>query len=237
MEIAVYVDEDGKLASLYQAGRALLHTRDSNGQWQKIREAPLQMAGEMSIPVIKEALKQWVGQLGDCKVLLSAEVRGVLYSILQEEMGFHTWKSGGNLQEQLDNVERMEEAMAIQQEQALQEEKARQADESCKKKRQHSQGERCDDAAVPEPEQIGEGHYQIDLEAVLERDKALNSRNVLIPFMEKTLFQKLVIFCDHVPRWFSAKLEELGLGAEFEDVEGGLKVTVSPKYATRKIVG
>ncbi|MBB3103625.1 Fe-only nitrogenase accessory protein AnfO [Azomonas macrocytogenes] len=246
MKIAAYVDEHKEMTTLYKCGSALLYEK-SLECWKLKKEVPLEMSDDMNISEVKDALRGLVTQLEDCKILLSDEVRGLPYSILQEEMGFHTWRSNGAITEQLTNVEQMEINIQAEKELALAEEKAKAESESgrCKKgeggRKQaflnnHSN---CEDKTIVLPECIEEGYYRIDLENVLKKDKTLNSRLVLIPFMEKNLFRKFEILCDHVPRWFSHKLDELNLIAEFDDSGNSghaLKVTVWPKLKLRKTV-
>jgi hypothetical protein len=86
----------------------------------------------------------------------------------------------------------------------------------------------------PSPVPVGDvrdGHYRIDLVRVLASDFRLTSKQVLIPFMEKTAFQRLEILCDHPPRWLGGECERLKCHAESEPlVVDGLqwKITVYP---------
>lgn len=242
MKITAYVDQNGDMAGLYTGGVLQLYTKEGDC-WTLNKQVPLNITSEMNISEVKTTLRTAVAHLEDCKTLLSAEVRGLLYSILQEEMGFRTWKSEGSLQEQLDNVARNELDLALKE--ALAAAEAKQAAEaavssgcgggSCGGKgRQVAEGQGNAESTeeIPQPECTREGYYQLNLEQVLKDHKSLNSRQVLLPFLEGTVFQQFDILCDHVPRWLSHKLEELNLMAEFEDLNGpkkGLKVRVTPK--------
>jgi Fe-only nitrogenase accessory protein AnfO len=164
----------------------------------------LEMNEQMNIPEVRMNLKKAVAGLDDCKIFLSGEVKGVPYAIL-EGMGFNIWKSEGSVFEQLEYV-------------AMKETEA--AEESKKPK----------PAPVPVGD-IRDGYYRINLVEVLDKHQQLTSKQVLIPFMEKTAFQKLEIFCDHPPRWFAKEFERLKLSAHAEALDSGgheLKITVVP---------
>ena len=104
MKIAVCVDSNGDMSGLYTGTSLQLYEREHEALWQLTREVPFSISAEMDIAAIKNVLRTAVGELEGCKILLSTEIRGLLYSILQEEMGFTTWKSKGDLQEQLNQV-------------------------------------------------------------------------------------------------------------------------------------
>jgi len=234
MRIATYVDEQsGELKSLYESGIFRIHDNVS-GTWCPVQSVTFSaVLPGMRIGDIKQALKVAVAEFIDCKVILSAEVRGMIYSVLQEELGFRTWKSTGSLLEQLDTVAQIDVAFAEQQ--------AIEAAAAAKAPKVRVGG--CgagggqwrpkQKTAPPEAERIADGHYRIDLADVLARDPNLNSRLALIPIMENTPFQKLEILCDHVPRWFSQKLTALNLRAEVEQTSRGVRALVFPNFVEK----
>ncbi len=230
MKIATYIDEDGNLCNLYAKGHVRLYD-DAAGAWEATRDVPFEVRPDMRLAAVKSALRQLVVQLGDCRVLVSGEVRGLIYSLLQEEMGFHIWKSQGPVLERLDIVAGQEaDRIARQQQAAITQ--AAEANANCSLgccgKKGGASRSACGPTAAPSLERIGNGHYRIDLARVLQSDPNLNSRQVLIPVMEETVFETLEILCDHVPRWFSRALVEMNMRAEFDASAQGLKVLVSP---------
>jgi Fe-only nitrogenase accessory protein AnfO len=204
MRIATYVNEYGEVVSFYRQGCVRLY-ENKMGIWSKIKELPLDLTPELSLPEVRIKLKSIVGQLDNCKVFLAGEVKGVPYAIL-EGMGFNIWKSEGSVSEQLDYVSGKEN----------------EAIEAAKKPK-------------PEPMPVGDlrdGLYRINLTEVLSKDPNLSSKQILIPFMENTTFQKLEIFCDHPPRWLSTEFERLKMSAEAEALDKSgheLKITVCPR--------
>jgi len=119
------------------------------------------------------------------------------------------WKSEGEISNQLDSVAKKEEEIS----QILQK-------------------------PIPTPLPVGntaDGCYRLNLAEVMKNDSSLNSKQLLMPFIAKSEFQKLEILCDHIPRWFPMECERLNLDMESgPDVScPGVKVIVRPK--TRKV--
>jgi Fe-only nitrogenase accessory protein AnfO len=228
MKIAAYVNASGEAASLYEPGffRLYIAHEAKAGQsgWRLAGETPFAIDRAMPLPAIKAALHAAVAALDDCKVLVSSEVRGMLYSVLQEESGFHTWKSEGPLLLQLDHVRQKE----IEQE----------------------ANKRFEIIALagrptPAPVRMGEardGAFWIDLKEALEHESGQTSRQILIPFLERGQFRKLEILCDHLPKWLAWELERLDLSAGSESIDAtgvGLRVTIyardTPEGRRRKV--
>lgn len=229
MKIATYVDQAGAVANVYEQGEVRVYDQ-VDGTWTCVQTLPFRVDYEMTLTQVKAAVRDVATALGDCKVFLSSEVRGLIYSILQEEMGFHTWKSDGSLDHQLDTVAEKEVVYAA--------EKAREAAQAAAAPKVRASG-CCGGggggwirlkAPPPAAEALGDGHYRFDLVRVLKDDPNLNSRLALIPVMEETPFSRLEILCDHIPRWFTRKLLDLNLRAEFEHRADQVRVMVFPKH-------
>ena len=203
MKIAVYVNESGRVAGFCEKGTVRLYKKE-NGAWTQTAELPLAMHAGMGVADVRRALKTAAGYIDGCRIFIAGEVKGVPYSIL-EGLGYTIWKSSGPVEEQLEYVEREERA----------------AMEAAKKPK-------------PSPVSVGDvrdGYYRIDLAQVLASDSRLTSKRVLIPFMEKTAFQKLEIVCGHPPRWLGGECERLKCHADPEplDAQGRQwKITVCP---------
>ena len=235
MKIAIFVNTRGDLADCHESGHVCLYEKRS-GVWTKVKEISLEMNLDMSLSEIKSGIKNAVSQLDECEVFIVRELKGLLHALLVEEMGFRTWKSKGTVVEQLEHVARHEQKFA-----ALMENPAIAAEEQpCGRvARQKSCGSGCSmpGGQIPKPLSVGDvhdGYYRINLAEVLNNDPGLNSKQVLVPFMEEGRFRKLEILCDHPPRWFSSALKTLNLMAETETLESSgrwLKVVVMPKNA------
>jgi Fe-only nitrogenase accessory protein AnfO len=153
-------------------------------------------------------------------VLISAEVRGYVYSLLQEQYGFSVWRSTGPVEAMLASVCVGEE------------ERAREA-ACCDTKPEAGCGS-CGSkvtAISPPPEVQAEdrpdGSRFIDLAATLAADARHNSRSVLGPVLAAEPFRPLSIRMDHQPRWFARTLRAMGLRFTEDRREGALFVTVT----------
>jgi Fe-only nitrogenase accessory protein AnfO len=181
--------------------------------------------------------------LEDCQVFLVRETKGLLH-VLLEEQGFRTWKSIGSFFEQLENVAQKDTETVRARELLNDEIQECGAASDCGggcHGRAHMEAQRLRHApkdlgqSIPQPLPVGDvafGQYQFNLAEVLQKNPTLNSREVLIPFLEKRAFQKLEIICDHLPRWFEMKADQLMLQTDYEEaaaVGHGMKVVVSVK--------
>ncbi|MDR2031952.1 MAG: Fe-only nitrogenase accessory protein AnfO [Azoarcus sp.] len=221
MKIAVYLGADGVPVSLYARGALHIYEDEGgDGAWRPRAELAFHLDARMRLGGVKAAVADLARALkaehGDCRVLLSGEIRGLPYSLLQEEHGFTTWRSEGDLPRQLDFV------------------RARETEAAARKKY-----EIVLRASQPTPAPVrirddglhdnGGGHYWIDLRAALEHASNPTSRNILIPFLAAGHFGKLEVLCDHLPKWMAWEFERMDLAAETEAIDAtgvGLKVTV-----------
>lgn len=209
MKVAAFVNEGGEVVDFYEDGQLCLFRKVSDF-WEISKVIPLSLRPEMGLTEVKAALAGFGSKLEDCKVFLVRELRGILRLYLTE-LGYRVWKSEGPLTDQLDNVLRRDCEMLAEQ---------------------------IDDA-VPAPLPVGnpkEDCYRIDLVELIRSGMPHVSREVLMPFFETVSFQRLEIFCEHVPKWFAMEFATLGLRVESQtpEVSGdGLTVVVKPKHGPR----
>jgi len=242
MKIAVHVDGSGQITRFSPDGKVRLYERAGYG-WTVADEIPFSIGTDLSLADIKARLASLMARLGGCRTFLSGEVRGLIYSLMQEEYGLRVWKSTGRPEGQLDEIIQKDADLAIQREK----EAAEQAFAAVFSAPSGGCGGGCSGgggtsrkrsaealrAVRSLTERIEDGHHRIDLSAILAKYKSANSMDVLTPLMEGPLlheagFGKLEILCDHLPRWFSGKLAELGLSAEIETTPQGVRAMVFP---------
>jgi Fe-only nitrogenase accessory protein AnfO len=191
MNIAVMVDSDDQAISFDETGLVKLYS-NPNGMWKVTKEIVFGINDLLSIAEIRERIRKMVETLVDCRVFVAAEVTGVPYAIL-EGMGFNIWKLKGAPSEFLDYIA---------------------ADEV-----RHKQATLQQPAEKPGPLPTPrEGCYFIDLKAILEKDSALTSKQVLLPFLQNTDFKELEVVCEHVPLWFAKEFPGLKLTATVEQL-------------------
>lgn len=237
MQIATYVDGSGRIANLYTPGEVRLYDSASGG-WQAVHSFPFTVTTEMSLAEVKSALQHLADQLKDCKTLISAQIRGLIYSLIQEEHGFRIWKCVGDPEPHLDLIAKQDTELAAQREQEAKERAfaalfsspsgscSGGADFDAIKPRKDPS--RALKAVQSLTEPLGEGRIRIDLGEILTRFKNANSKDVLIPLLEDRQFASLEILCDHLPRWFNDKIAALDLTARINQTPKGLSALVSP---------
>ena len=241
MKIASFVNEHQEVVNLYEKGTVCLFENIS-GRWTRKQEISFEINKNMGIPELKRALNDVASQLRDCKVFLVHETKGLL-NVFLEELGLRTWKSEGDLSEQLDNVARKEAEIVSSQEDPWKRTPEEQGLSGCgggchRSAKSTTEAVRSTwsvvGPAVPKPELVGDvndGYYRINLADALDSGQNFNSRQILIPFLKEQSFRKLEIYCDHSPKWFSKEIESLNVRivSEIRDISGhGVKITVSP---------
>ncbi len=229
MKIAAYVDDNGLFASPYDDGRITLYG-NASGAWEPIQDVGLRIRADMRLPDVKTAVRQAVAEMADCTVFVSATTTGLVNAVLQEELGFHTWKSQGACLEQLDAVAAKEAELAATPPPApVPLEPAFFGRKRCC----GSGSERLSPVQGPAAPialtRGANGHCRVNLIEALENDASRNSREVLWPILSEGAFSQLEILCAHVPRWFAGALEELGLEAQYLTDKEGVTAIVSRK--------
>ncbi|WP_300163622.1 Fe-only nitrogenase accessory protein AnfO [Solidesulfovibrio sp.] len=228
MKIAGFVDGEGTITSPYGECRLRL-CENGTGAWTPVRDVAFAIRSDMSLAEVKTVVREAARQLEDCRIVVSAEARGLVPVVFQEELGFHTWKSQGALQDQLDGIAAREAELA----KASAPQPPLEMGAGCRGGCGGGRRQKAFDPAPAVPlsslERTGESRYRIDLVDTLKRDPDLNSRMVLLPLLEAGAFDELEILCDHVPRWFSGAIEAMPLRAECQAAERGVRVLVFPE--------
>lgn len=202
MEIAVFVNDNGKTISFNKSGIVNVYLKQEE-KWQVIKKIPFDITNVKDENVICEKVKNMAETLSKCKVFIAAEVKGLFYTIL-DCMEFDIWTIDGMPDEFLEFVFRREQEEKI---------------------------EKISIEEAPVPVENGQsGHYYIDLRMVMEGNEKVSSKQVLLPFFQNVKFDELEIYCTHVPRWFEDKFKNLNLQFSAEFISTGLvKIKVYPK--------
>ncbi|WP_454915945.1 Fe-only nitrogenase accessory protein AnfO [Xanthobacter sediminis] len=236
MKIAVYVDDGGMFAGLGAPGR-LRMLDNASGTWRETSNMDFGVSPGASLAHIKTTLRDTVTRMGECCTFVCAENRGLVFSLLQEEYGFRVWKAQGEASaDRLDDIARQDALLAIAREKEAQERAFAalfsapsggcSAGEGGGRRIRRSPEAMAALRSLTEP--LGEGRLRIDLPAILTRFSNANSWDVLAPILEDRSFTSLEIVCDHLPRWFTRKLDDLDLAADVAPHGGGVRAVVSP---------
>ncbi|HEY8804832.1 MAG TPA: Fe-only nitrogenase accessory protein AnfO [Clostridium sp.] len=204
MEIAVFQDNSGKTQSFIEPGIIKVYSR-CTGEWKITKEIIFRIDNIGSLKAIRESVRNMAETLGDCKVFVGREIKGLPYNVL-DSMGFNTWELTGTPKELLEFVFEKEEEEARYLE--LAKEKAK----------------------LPLIQKIKDGYYFLNLKKIQEHNINLTSKGILLPFFNTTVFYQLEIICGHIPPWFEAEFKKLNLKAESEVIsKDEIKVAVYPK--------
>ena len=224
MQIALHLDAAGQPVPLNTPGRLFLY-EGSGADWTLVEDWPLEIPRAGGIPAVRAAVERMVFALAPCTVLISGEVRGYVYSLLQEQYGFSVWRSTGPVPAMLASVFEGEGERLAQLATAR----------CCDTKPEAGCGS-CGTkvtAISPPPEVQAEerpdGSRYLDLAAVLASDARHNSRSVLGPILLDEPFRPLILRMDHTPRWFARAMAAGGLRTTEERRDGALFVTVTPE--------
>jgi len=209
MKIAVFTGEDGKTISLNQSGITKLYLKEGE-EWKIIKEITFESNDLMSSDIIRDNVKTMSNSIDDCRVFVARDVKGIPYTVL-DGMGFNIWKVDGAPEDFLELVVKGEEEEKLN---VLKPE------------------------IIPYPIKNGKkGNYFIDMKTEMQNNANFTSKQILLPFMQKTSFNELEIICGHVPPWFEREFSKLNLKSEIEKInERTVKVRVYPKDIIDKMI-
>ncbi|MCW2273717.1 Fe-only nitrogenase accessory protein AnfO [Rhodoblastus acidophilus] len=232
MKIIVHVDARDEIADVKTPGTLRLYEKTS-GDWRVVDEAAFAISENANLAAIQKFLRGIVERFGAGHAFVSGNNRGLVYSLLQEA-GFRVWKARGPLAAlDLDAFSERDAELASARE-AETRERAFAALFCSPGGCSAGEGGPSRNRRTPEAvdavhtlaESLPEGRLRIDLDAVFARYREANSVDVLEPILEARRFNTLEIFCDHLPRWFAAKIAALGLAAEVSPRGAGVRALV-----------
>ena len=194
MKIAVFINENGYVLPFSASGVVELYS-DDLGEWQCVNQIPFDLSNALAINDIRLRTKMLVSEFEDCEMLVIESIKG-LAKVILEEFRVGTWQFKGIfLFRLLDKIK--DELLKVKAEQIKE---------------------------VVSPTLVGnevDAIYEINLGAILDSDCGLNSREILIPFMQNTSFRKLTIDCNHAPKWFEMTMCLLKLKYDITETEDG----------------
>jgi Fe-only nitrogenase accessory protein AnfO len=199
MKIAVFVDEDGSVLPFMASGVVEIYADDS-GEWICINQIPFDVIDALGISDIRTRTRMLVSEFEDCELLVIESIKGISKVVL-EEFKIGSWQFKGVLIAPLLNKIKVELEKVKEQQAKL----------------------------VVTPVLVGEAvdaSYEIDLASILGNERSLNSRDILVPFMQKTFFRKLTIVCSHLPKWFEPTAALLELEYELTETDDGQVLAV-----------
>lgn len=203
MEIAVFQDISGKTQSFLKPGIIKVYSRNL-GKWEVTKEIIFRIDNIGGLKAIRENIINMTESLGECKVFVGLDIKGMVYNVL-DGMGFNTWELEGESLVFLEFVYEKEE----------EEEKANALEGKVYKS--------------PQIILLKDGTYFLDLKKIQENDVNITSKGIMIPFLNTTNFYQLEIICKHIPHWFEVEFKRLNLKMKNEIIgQNEIKVIVYP---------
>jgi len=207
-DIAVYVGEDGRTASLFDWGKLTVYRREQS-YWTIFKEKEFCLSPASGLPELRKAMMEVRDFLGECKIIVGLSITGVPYFEL-EKGGFSVWEYEGNPLSFLDYI-------------AMEEGKTRQNVVA---------GERSESRAAPV--EIADGRYQISLKEIQEGNAGITTKQALLPFLRKGDFYELEVLCSHVPPWLEAELAAGNFhGERSKTGNNQFKITITKRCCCR----
>lgn len=196
MKIAVFLDNNNKTISFDEAGMVKIYSKEKE-EWNVIKEIPFSIINLSSTKEIRESVINMIKDLGECKVFAATEVRGISFTIL-DGMGFNSYEVEGKPDDFLEHIFQSE------------------LEEKSNEFNEHNES---DTKPIPMPlEGEEKGKYHIDLKIILQNNKKVTSKQILLPFLNNTNFNELEIICGHVPPWFDKEFKKLNLKSDVESI-------------------
>lgn len=202
MEIAVFLNSNGETISFNETGVVKVYLKDKE-EWKVIKEIVFGIDNLTTSKEIREKLTAMAQALGECKVFVATEIKGLPFTVL-DGMGFNIWKVKGTPEKFLEHVLESEEEEKLN---------------------------KLKGQVIPTPVQQGDkGNYYIDLKAIMESNEKVTSKQMLLPFLNNESFNELEIVCGHIPPWFEGEFKKLNLKSHIEKInEGEFNVKVHPE--------
>jgi len=208
--IAVLLNKNHETISWLDSGIIKLYKKTS-GEWIEIKSLTYSIPINSNIITLRKTLSELVDNLDNCKVFVAKEVSGLLFSILDSH-SFNIYELNGMPNLFLDSV--LMSVEKFQMDKLLLEPK-------CVKEFS--------------PEKIdNQGNYTIDLVKLLQTNKTVTSKQILIPFLKDEIFKTLEVVFDHIPKWFEKHLPSMGYDFKIIAEEDGIIITsIFPKHHSK----
>ncbi|MBP1617930.1 MAG: Fe-only nitrogenase accessory protein AnfO [Bacteroidetes bacterium] len=212
-KIAAFVDENGNALPINSTGYIHVYEiRDAN--WFCIDQFPFGVAGETSIAEIRKRIHEVADRLEGCAALIVNQSKGIFNSIFEEELRLRIFLATGNPIAVLFQVRDIIRTQIIQAIERIENRKT------------------GNEYIVPVV--IGEqpeGCFQIDLLKIQEKNEKIDSKEIILAFLQNERFLELEIVSLEQPQWVHLELPDPQFETNTEYRKDGLCHTfVRPKH-------
>lgn len=205
MKIAVFLNEQGTTASLYDVGCVIIYQSSPDKGWGAVREIDFKLTPSMNLAEIRTQTLSMLEKLADCRQFVAQSISGALRSYF-DGMGVTMWQLEGDPLLHLERISQQAKQLT----------------------KQTVTPPECGAFF----NQTKSGYYQINLIEALNCDRQFTSKLILLPFLQQVKFYQLEIICDHLPKWFSRELPTLMLQLSVTLLADGLCCAIiSPHQA------
>jgi Fe-only nitrogenase accessory protein AnfO len=180
-KIAAFIDAAGNLADPFRHGLVRVYDR-SAGNWAQVADIDFSLTGAQGLGALRTRLYGLADELGDCRILLLAEAKGILPALLGERGITVAEASGNSLQLLASLPDRGSETV---------------------------EENEAETAAPVNADEVGPGAYRIDLAQTLTDRPDLNSKEILFPLLKRAELVSIEVLCDHPPRWLGSEERSL----------------------------
>ena len=196
MKIAVVENNNQKTSSIFESGFVATY-EEEDGEWKVLNRFENKVCNAKGMAAVRIAVADTIKQLDDVKVVVASEIPGIASGTFQAA-GFYIILVESNVLGILDSVKK-EVLEVIEKRQ----EKPR----------------KFDIMEFLEPG-MNKGEFSINIEEIMFKNPEFTSKKILIPYLKNGEFNRLDVFCSHIPKWFITDLG--GLGFEYETVNESL---------------
>ncbi|MDP4182357.1 MAG: Fe-only nitrogenase accessory protein AnfO [Bacillota bacterium] len=193
LKIAVFLDEDGKITSVFKPSSVKIFEKTED-KWAISREFPVFLDMTKGIIDFREALSEFIDKIKDVKVVAASEISGIPYNEMDKK-GFAVCETHEFSEAFLDMIS-----------------------ESLSKEEEYDKPEAAEDISPLPTETEISGNYFFDLKKLLATKTSITSKQVLLPFLKNESFHMLEVVCSHVPPWFNVEFDKLCLKHEITKV-------------------
>ncbi|MFV0529536.1 MAG: Fe-only nitrogenase accessory protein AnfO [Lachnospiraceae bacterium] len=199
MQIAAMVDQNGNVTAFDKDGTVRVYEQEGE-VWSIRRTWEYQISSIDNPHVMRAYVAELADWLGECRIILAGHLRGV-YLAAFEKFDITFWEVEGAPERFLTHVQNSMEELHVAQETT---------------------------EVVQAPVQTAPGEYSIDLYDIMQHKSTLTSKEVLLPFLKETEFERLQISCAHVPKWFEKELPKYNVTWTVTDDENMVMVEIIP---------
>jgi Fe-only nitrogenase accessory protein AnfO len=186
LKIAVVETNNQKTSSIFEPGFVAIYGEDG-GKWKVLNRFENKICIAKGISAVRMAVEDTIKQLDNVKIVVASEIPGITFGTFQAA-GFEIFLVENSALDILDLVKK--EMLEV-----IEERKEKPNEFDIKQ--------------FLEPG-VNKGDFSLNIEEILLKNPELTSKNILIPYLKNSEFNRLHVICSHIPKWFNTDLGVLG---------------------------